>query len=94
MRLVDGAPITNVGATVSTLNVDDGPAAAALLPAKSDAVFAAMEIPIVPLPEIPEIVTVLEILPDPPTTTLDAAADPVVFKVTFPFASVTASAPA
>jgi len=81
-----------VGAVLSTLNVLLGPAAGAVLPAVSDAVLAAIEIPSVPSPVILEIVTVRVVLPVPVTATVPLAV-PVLFSVTLPATSVTVSAP-
>ena len=69
-----------VGAGV-TVKVVEGPAAPAVLPALSEAVPAAIEIPNVPVPEMEEIVTVrVVLLPD--TAKLPVAV-PVVFSVIF-----------
>ena len=59
-----GAPIEIVGAVLSTVKVALGPAAGARLPARSEAVPAAIEIPSVPLPVMPLMVTV-RVRPDP-----------------------------
>lgn len=83
----DGAPILIVGAILSTLNVVDAPGAGAVLPARSLAVPAAIDMPRLPLPVIPDIVTV-RVKPEPVTFTMLAVAEPVVFKVTLPFANV------
>ena len=55
-----------VGAVLSTVKVALGPAAGARLPARSEAVPAAMEIPREPLPVMPPIVTV-RVRPEPET---------------------------
>jgi len=81
-----------VGAVLSTVNVVDGPAAAALLPALSLAVDAAIDMPIVPSPVIDDTVTVRVEVPDPLTAAVPLAV-PVLFNVTLPAASVTLSAP-
>lgn len=80
------------GAVLVTLNVVLGPAAPALLPAASDAVFAAIEMPMVPLPVMLEIVTVRVAVPLP-LTLMAPVAEPVVFRATSTSASVTAFAP-
>jgi hypothetical protein len=69
-----------------------GPAAGAPLPAKSDAVPLAIEIPIVPVPEHEERVTVRLAVPVP-VTALAHEAPPVVFSVTLAAVRLTASAP-
>lgn len=63
-----------------------------VFPALSDAVSAAIEIPRIPSPEVLEIVTNLDDVPDPVTAIVPVAVS-VVFKVISPFASVTLSAP-
>src|SRR6266516_3124982 len=68
-----------VGAVLSTAKVALGPAAGAVLPARSVAVPVAMEMPRVPSPLMPERVTV-RVLPLPVTATV-ALAVPVVFSV-------------
>jgi len=73
-----------VGCT--TLNVVDGPDAGAVLPARSDAVPAAIEIPNVPVPVMPEMVTV-RVVPEPETPMVPDA-PPVEFSVILPVASV------
>ena len=88
MLLTDGAPITTVGALLSTVMVALGPAAGAAFPTVSTAVPAASEIPSVPLPVIPLIVTV-RVAPEPVTATLPFAV-PVLFNVMFPTVSVLA----
>ena len=77
---------------MSTVNVVDGPTVTEVFPAVSEEVPAAIEIPNVPFPEILEIVTVRVAVPEPVTAMVPVAV-PVVFKVTFPFAKVTALAP-
>src|SRR5882724_11854099 len=76
-----------VGAVLSTVNVALGPAAGARLPAVSEAVPAAIEIPRVPLPVMPERVTTRVVVPAP-TDTVVALAVPVLFSVMLPAASV------
>ena len=58
MMVLLGALIATLTTVLSTVNVVLGPAAAAVLPARSDAVPAAMLMPIVPEPVMLEIVTV------------------------------------
>ena len=82
MMLADGAPIETIGAELSTANVALGPAARARLPATSEAVPEAIEIPRVPLPEMPDSVTV-RVVPLPETTMLLAVA-PLPFKLMLP----------
>ena len=67
------------GAVLSTANVVLGPAAGAVLPAVSDAVPAAMEMPSVPSPVMLDKVTV-RVVPLPLTPT-EALAVPVLFRV-------------
>ena len=69
-----------VGAVVSTWNVLLGPAAGALLPAVSEAVPGAIEIPRVPSPEIPLNVTV-RVVPVPASALTVALAVLVLFNV-------------
>src|SRR3954452_3125020 len=69
-----------VGAVLSTAKVALGPAAGAVLPARSVAVAVAMEMPRVPSPVMPEGVTV-GVLPLRVTATVVALAVPVVFSV-------------
>ena len=71
------------GAVLSTVKVVLGPAAAAVLPAVSDAVPAASETPTVPSPVMLDNVTV-RVLPEPLTSTWPTEALPVVFTVTSP----------
>ena len=80
-----------LGAVLSTLKVALGPAAAALFPAVSLAVLAAIDIPIVPSPVV-LMVTVLSVVPLPVMATVPAAV-PVVFKDTSPSVNVIESAP-
>ena len=89
----EAVPMLTVGSVVSTLNVVLGPAAVAELPALSEAVPDAMEIPRVPSPEIPVIVTVALLVLPFVTTTLDALAVPVLLSVILPFSKLTVSAP-
>ena len=65
-----------------------GPAAGARLPARSEAVPAAIEIPSVPLPVMPPMVTV-RVRPEPETLIVPLAV-PVSFRVMFAGASVLA----
>src|SRR6185369_993921 len=74
------------GGVLSTMNVALGPAAGALLPAVSEAVPAAMEIPIVPSPVV-FVMVIVRVVPEPDTRTVPFAV-PVLFNVTFPTASV------
>ena len=83
----EGVPIEIDGAVLSTVKVPLGPAAAAVLPAVSLAVPAAMEMPSVPSPVMLERVTV-RVEPEPETLTLLAEAEPVEFTVTLPELSV------
>ena len=76
------------GGVLSTVKVALGPAAGAMLPAVSDAVPAAMEMPIVPSPTVLVMVTV-RVVPEPETKTVPLAV-PVLFNVTFPAVSVLA----
>ena len=76
------------GPVLSTIKVELGPAAAAKLPALSDAVPAASEIPSEPSPVMELIVTV-RVVPEPVTATVPEAL-PVAFSVTLPAASVLA----
>ena len=64
-----------------------------MLPALSEAVPAAMEMPSVPSPVIPETDTVRCVVPEPVTVIVVALAETVLFKVTFNAVSVTESAP-
>ena len=64
--VADGAPMEIVGAVLSTVKVPLGPAAGARLPARSEAVPAAIEIPRLPLPVMLLIVTV-RVRPEPET---------------------------
>ena len=80
-----------VGAVASTVKVALGPAARDTFPAKSLAVPAANEIPIVPLPVSEVSVTVH--VADEHDTALLAEAPPVVFNVTLLAANVIVSAP-
>ena len=89
---VVGIEKVTVGPLVFTVNVVEGPAESEVLPAVSEAVPADIEIPKVPSPLIEEIVTVLVDVPVPETTAVPVAV-PVLFKVIFPFAKVTESAP-
>ena len=88
----DGAPITKVGAVLSTLNADEGPELAAEFAAASVAVPAAIEIETVPSPEQLVSVTVLVDVPAP-LTAFEQVAVPVVLSETLPDASVTELAP-
>lgn len=75
-----------VGEVLSTVNVVLGPAAGARLPAVSEAVPEAMEIPRVPSPVILESVTV-RVVPVPVTPTV-ALAVPLLLSVMLPATSV------
>ena len=75
---------------LSTVKVLLGPAEGAKLPAASDAVPAATEMPKVPSPVTPDRVTVAQAVPDPLTDTL-ALAVPVVFSEMFPATRVLAA---
>ena len=90
--LADGALITKVGAVLSTLNVVEGPAPAALFPAASEAVAEASVIPTVPSPVQELNVTVRVEVPVPLTAT-EQSAVPVLFKVISLEATLTAVAP-
>ena len=81
--LAEGDPIEIVGAALSTVKVVLGPAAAAVLPAMSEAVPAPIEIPKVPFPVMLDRVTV-RVVPLPVTDTLPALAEPVLFTVILP----------
>ena len=74
----EGAPITTVGAVLSSVNVVEGPAAAAVFPAKSLAEAAATEIPIVPSPEHDDKVTVRVEVPAPVTAAEQSAVPPLL----------------
>ena len=76
---------------MSTVYVPEGPAANAVLPARSLAVPAAIEIPNVPLPVAEVIVTVAPVVDVPETATVPPV--PLVFKVTFAATRETESAP-
>jgi hypothetical protein len=80
------------GGVLSTIQVPLGPAAAAWFPARSDAVFATIEIPSVPSPVIAPIVTVLVVVPLPLTVGAPVFT-PVLFSVTLAAARVIVSAP-
>ncbi len=75
-----------VGAVLSTVKVALGPAAGARLPARSEAVPAAIEIPSEPSPVMPLMVTV-RVRPEPETLTVPLAV-PVLFSVMLPQAKV------
>jgi hypothetical protein len=77
-----------VGGVLSTRKVVLGPAAAALLPAVSVAVPAAIEIPSVPSP-VRLLIVIVRVVPEPVTPTVPLAV-PVLLRVTFPVASVLA----
>ena len=91
-KVTDGAPMTRVGAVLSTVKVVYGPAARAELPAVSLAVPAAIEIPSVPSPVRFDIVTVRVAVPLPVTATFPFAVL-VLLSVISPTARVTLSAP-
>ena len=78
-------------AALSTMNVELGPAAGAEFPTASDAVFAAILMPMVPVPVIEEMVTVRVAVPVPLTLTVPFAV-PVRLSEMLPAASVTAFA--
>ena len=84
---VGTAPMLSVGAVLSTLNVADGPSAAALFPNASEAVEDATEIPTVPSPVHEERVTVLVAVPDS-VTLCEQVASPVVLREISPFATL------
>jgi hypothetical protein len=92
VSVADGALIETVTGVLSAENVVLAPEASAVLPARSDAVPAAMEIPIVPVPVMLEIVTVREAVPLPETAAVPSAV-PVLLSVTLALARVTLSAP-
>ena len=74
----EGEPIETVGAVLSSVNVLEGPAAAAVLPAASEAEAAAIEIPTAPSPEQDESVTVRVLVPAPLTAAEQAAVPPAL----------------
>ena len=78
--VLEGDPIETVGAVLSSVNVVEALDAAAVFPAASEAVAAAIEIPIVPSPEQEDKVTVREVVPAPLTAAVHVA-DPVVLTV-------------
>ena len=88
----EGDPSETVGAVLSTLNVLEGPALEAVLPARSEAVPEAKEIPIVPSPvqELRETVRVE--VPVPLTATVQSAV-PVLLSVRSAAIVVTEPAP-
>ena len=90
--VLEGAPIAKVGAVLSSVKVVDGPAAAAVFPAASEAEAAAIVIPIVPSPEHDDRVTVRVEVPAPVTAAVQSA-DPVLLTVISPSASDTLEAP-
>ena len=75
-----------VGAVLSTMKVALGPAAGARLPARSEAVPAAIEIPREPSPVMLLMVTV-RVRPEPETLSVPLAV-PVLFRVMFAAARV------
>ena len=90
---LDGDPIETVGAVLSSVKVVDGPTAAAVFPAASEAEAAATEIPTAPSPEQDVRVTVRVVVPAP-LTAAEQVAVPEVFTVISPFARLTEVAPA
>ena len=90
--LSEGEPMLKVGAVVSTLNVVDGPPAAAEFAAASVAVAAANEIPTVPFP-VHELSETVRVDVPVPETAIEQSAVPVLFKLTSLTAVVTAVAP-
>ena len=82
--------MASVGAALSTVNVVLGPAAAEVLPAVSEAVAAAREIPTVPLPEQADKVTV-GVVVVPFVTPIVQLASPVELSETSPAARLTES---
>ena len=87
----DGPLIATAGGVLSTVKVELGPAAGALLHVLSSAVPAAIEIPSVPSPEMLLTVTVRVVLPVPETLTTPLAV-PVLLSVMFAALSETFSA--
>ena len=87
VKVAEGALTAMAGTVLSTVKVELGAEAGALLPAVSVAVLAAMEMPSVPSPERPVMVTV-RVLPAPATVTVVAFAVPVLFSVIFAVARV------
>ena len=85
-RAAEGAAMEIVGAVLSTVKVVLGPAAGARLPARSEAVPAAIEIPRLPLPVMLLMVTV-RVRPVPLTAIVPLAV-PVLFSVMLPAARV------
>lgn len=90
--VLDGAPIEIDTTPFDTVNGVLGPAPAAVLPAVSLAVPAAIEIASVPSPVMPLTVTVRVAVPVPVTLTVPFAV-PVFTRVTLPAARPTESAP-
>ena len=88
----EGDPIDTVGAVLSSVNVLDGPAAAAVFPAASEAEAEATEIPTAPSPVHDERVTVRVVVPAP-LTAAEQVAVPEALTVMSALASVTAVAP-
>ena len=76
------AGAATVGPVLSTVKVALGPAAGARLPARSEAVPAAIEIPREPSPVMLPMVTV-RVRPEPETLSVPLAV-PVAFRVMFP----------
>ena len=90
--VLEGDPIVTVGAVLSSVNVLEGPAAAAVFPAESEAVAAAREIPTAPSPEQDDRVTV-RVAEPAPLTAAEQAAVPDALTVMSALAKVTAEAP-
>lgn len=88
----DGAPIETLGGVLSTVMVALGPAVAAKLPARSDALPAVTEMPSVPSPLMLESATVRNAVLVPLTDTVPSAV-PVLSRVTSPAESEIAFAP-
>ena len=90
--VLEGDPIETVGAVLSSVNVLEGPAAAAVFPAESAAEAAAIEIPTAPSPEQDDNVTVRVAVPAP-LTAAEQAAVPEALTVISALAKVTEEAP-
>ena len=90
--VTDGELITNVGAVLSTIKVEEGPVPEAVFPEASDAVPEAIEMETVPSPV--QLVSVIVRVEAPaPLTAFEQVAVPVVLSEISPEASVTADAP-
>jgi len=81
LRTTDGALIVSVGTVLSTMKSELLPETGALLPDRSLAVSLAMEMPMVPVPEMLLIVTVRTV-PVPLSTVTVPMAVPVLTRVT------------